>query len=160
MRSGSIFTASCAELNSTDSLPCFYYLSIGHTENSPFSRVTLLLRAYPLLQEHVYHAVAQKLSLLTELLLSNGSIHHNSEMDLRQVWVEWTGLMWLRTGISGGLSWTWLWTSGLHKILGNCWVGAQLAASQEGLSSIFRVNDKNKSQTSKEQVGSMDGWLW
>jgi hypothetical protein len=32
--------------------------------------------------------------------------------------------------------WTWWWTSGFHKMLGSSWVAAQLAASQEGLSSM------------------------
>jgi hypothetical protein len=36
--------------------------------------------------------------------------------------------------------WTLQWTFGFHKILGNFWVAEQLAASQEGLSSIQLVN--------------------
>jgi hypothetical protein len=54
----------------------------------------------------------------------------------------WTGSMWLRIGTSGGLLWTWWWTFGFLKMLGSSWVAAQLAASQEGLSSI-RKKDKN-----------------
>jgi hypothetical protein len=47
----------------------------------------------------------------------------------------WIGSVWLRIGTSGGLLWTRLWTSGFHKMLGSSRVAAQLAASQEGLSS-------------------------
>jgi hypothetical protein len=32
--------------------------------------------------------------------------------------------------------WTWQWTFGFHKVLGSSWVAEQLAASQEGLSSM------------------------
>jgi hypothetical protein len=42
----------------------------------PVSKVTLSLSAYSLQREHVYRAVAQKLSLSTESPLSNGSIRH------------------------------------------------------------------------------------
>jgi hypothetical protein len=48
----------------------------------------------------------------------------------------WIGLIWLRIGTSGWLSWTRWWTSGFHKMLGCSRVAAQLAASQEGLSSM------------------------
>jgi hypothetical protein len=48
----------------------------------------------------------------------------------------WTELISLRIGTSGGLLWTRQWTFGFHKILGSSWVAAQLAASQEGLSSM------------------------
>jgi hypothetical protein len=49
----------------------------------------------------------------------------------------WIGLIWLRIGTSGGLLWTWQWTSfRFHKMLGSSWVTAQLTASQEGLSSM------------------------
>jgi hypothetical protein len=48
----------------------------------------------------------------------------------------WIGLMWMRIRTRGGLLWTRLWTSGFHKMLGSSWVAAQLAASQEGLSSM------------------------
>jgi hypothetical protein len=50
----------------------------------------------------------------------------------------WIGSIWLRIGTSGGLLWTRLWTFGFHKTLGSSWVAAQLAASQEGLSSMSR----------------------
>jgi hypothetical protein len=58
-------------------------------------------------------------------------------MDLRerQDRVVWTGLIWLRTGTGGGL----LWTFGFHKMMESSWVAAQLAASQEGLSSMNLV---------------------
>jgi hypothetical protein len=48
----------------------------------------------------------------------------------------WIGLIWLRIGNSRGLLWTRQWTFGFHKMLGSSWVAAQLAASQEGLSSV------------------------
>jgi hypothetical protein len=48
----------------------------------------------------------------------------------------WSGLMWLRIGTSGGFLWTQYWTFGFHKMLGSSWVAAQLAAPQEGLSSV------------------------
>jgi hypothetical protein len=48
----------------------------------------------------------------------------------------WIGLIWLRIGASGWLLWTRQWTSGFHKTLWSSWVAAQLAASQEGLSSM------------------------
>jgi hypothetical protein len=48
----------------------------------------------------------------------------------------WIKLIWLRIGTSGGLLWTRYWTFGSHKMLGIFWVAAQLAASQEGLSSM------------------------
>jgi hypothetical protein len=50
--------------------------------------------------------------------------------------VVWTGLTWLRIGTSGGLLWTRYWTFWFHKMLGSSWVAAQLAASQEELSSM------------------------
>jgi hypothetical protein len=43
---------------------------------------------------------------------------------------------WLRIGTGGGLMWTRWWTSGFNKMLGSSRVAAQLAASQEGLSSM------------------------
>jgi hypothetical protein len=51
----------------------------------------------------------------------------------------WTGSIWLRIGTSGGLLWTRWWTFGFHKMVGSYWVAAQLAASQEGLSSMKLV---------------------
>jgi hypothetical protein len=60
-------------------------------------------------------------------------------MDLREIgWdgMVWIGLIWLRIGTSGGLSWTRSWTSRFHKMLGSSRVAAQLAVSQEGLSSM------------------------
>jgi hypothetical protein len=50
-----------------------------------------------------------------------------------------TGSIWLRIGTSGGLLWTRRWTFGFHKMLGSSWVAAQLAASQDGLSSMKLV---------------------
>jgi hypothetical protein len=41
-------------------------------------------------------------------------------------------------GPSGGLLWTWWWIFGFLKMLGSSWVAAQLAASQEGLSSVSK----------------------
>jgi hypothetical protein len=51
----------------------------------------------------------------------------------------WTGLIWLRIGTSGGLLWTRYWALGFHKMLGHSRIAAQLATSQEGLSSIELV---------------------
>jgi hypothetical protein len=48
----------------------------------------------------------------------------------------WIGLILLKIGTSGGLLWTRWWTFGFHKMLGSSWVAAQLAASQERLSSV------------------------
>jgi hypothetical protein len=48
----------------------------------------------------------------------------------------WIGLIWLRIGIRWGLLWTRKWTFGFHIMLGISWVAAQLAPSQEGLSSM------------------------
>jgi hypothetical protein len=45
----------------------------------------------------------------------------------------WTGSIWLRIRINGGLLWTRYWTFGFHKMLGSSWVAAQVAASKEGL---------------------------
>jgi hypothetical protein len=43
----------------------------------------------------------------------------------------WIGFIWLRIGTSGGLL-----TFGFHEILGSSSFAAQLAATQEGLSSM------------------------
>jgi hypothetical protein len=50
--------------------------------------------------------------------------------------MEWIGLIWLRIGTSGELLWTRYWTFRFHKMLGGSWGAAQLAAPQEGLSSV------------------------
>jgi hypothetical protein len=50
----------------------------------------------------------------------------------------WIGSIWLRIGTSEGLLWTRWWTFGFHKMPGSSWVAAQLAASQEGLSSVSK----------------------
>jgi hypothetical protein len=47
-------------------------------------------------------------------------------------------LIWLRIGSSGGLLWTRKWSFGFYKRLENSRVAAQLAASQEGLSSLSK----------------------
>jgi hypothetical protein len=52
----------------------------------------------------------------------------------------WTWSIWLRIGTSGGPLWTRQWTFGFHKIPGSSWVAAQLAASQDGLSSTVFYN--------------------
>jgi hypothetical protein len=54
-----------------------YNILDGPRRNTPFRTITLRLRSYSLQREGVYRAVAQKLSLFTELCLSNGSIRHN-----------------------------------------------------------------------------------
>jgi hypothetical protein len=46
------------------------------------------------------------------------------------------GSICLRIGTGGGLLWTRWWTSGFHKMLGGSRAAAQLAAPQEGLSSM------------------------
>jgi hypothetical protein len=46
------------------------------------------------------------------------------------------GSIWLKIGTGGGLMWTRWWTSGFHKMLGSSRIAAQLAASQEGPSSM------------------------
>jgi hypothetical protein len=48
------------------------------------------------------------------------------------------GLIWLRIGNRGGLLWTRCWTFGFHKMLESSREAAQLAASQEGLSSVSK----------------------
>jgi hypothetical protein len=48
----------------------------------------------------------------------------------------WFGLIWLGIGSVGGILWTRYWTFGFHKMLGSSWVAAQLAGTQEGLSSL------------------------
>jgi hypothetical protein len=50
--------------------------------------------------------------------------------------VVYAGLIWLRIDTSGGLLWTRKWTFVFHKMLRSSWVAAQMAASQEGLSSM------------------------
>jgi hypothetical protein len=54
----------------------------------------------------------------------------------RENGIVWIALIWFRVGTSGGLLWTWYWTFGFNKMLISSWVAAQLATSQEGLSSI------------------------
>jgi hypothetical protein len=60
----------------------------------------------------------------------------NIKMDLIEDEMVRIGLIWLRIGTSGGLLWTRLWTFGFLEMLRSSWVAAQLAASQEGLSSM------------------------
>jgi hypothetical protein len=50
----------------------------------------------------------------------------------------WIGLMWLEIWISGRLLWTRYWTFGFHEMFRSSWVAAQLAAPQEGLSSVSK----------------------
>jgi hypothetical protein len=61
-------------------------------------------------------------------------------MDLGEI--GWDGVEWidvaLRIGTSGGLLWPRWWTLWFHKMLGSSWVAAQLAGSQEGLSSVSK----------------------
>jgi hypothetical protein len=45
---------------------------------------------------------------------------------------------WIDLAQSGGLLWIRQWTFGLNKILAISWVAAQLAASEEGLSSVSK----------------------
>jgi len=49
-------------------------------------------------------------------------------MDLRET--GWEGIDWLRTGISGGLLWTWEWTFRFHKRWRISWLLEGLLASQ------------------------------
>jgi hypothetical protein len=63
----------------------------------------------------------------------------NIKMDIKEIWwVVWTGFIWLRIRTSGGFLWTWYWTFGFHKVLGNSWVDERLATSQKGLSSVSK----------------------
>jgi hypothetical protein len=48
----------------------------------------------------------------------------------------WIWSIWLRLGTSGGLLWARWWTFEFRKMLGSSWEAAQLAATQEGLSSM------------------------
>jgi hypothetical protein len=52
--------------------------------------------------------------------------------------MEWIGWIWLTIWTSGGLLWTRYWTFGFRKMLGSPWGTAQLAAPQEGLSSVSK----------------------
>jgi hypothetical protein len=64
-------------------------------------------------------------------------------MDLIEIgWagMVWTGSIWLRIWISEGLLWTRCWTFGFHKMPGSSWVAAQLATSQEELSSVSKYS--------------------
>jgi hypothetical protein len=54
------------------------------------------------------------------------------------------GSIWLRIWTGGGLMWRRWWTSGFHKMLGSSRIAAQLAASQEGLSSMSEWVSNNK----------------
>jgi hypothetical protein len=54
--------------------------------------------------------------------------------------MEWIELIWLMIGTSGGLLWTRYWTFGLHKMLVGSRGAAQLAAPQEGLSSVSKYS--------------------
>jgi hypothetical protein len=62
-------------------------------------------------------------------------------MDLREI--GWDGMGWIDLAQDRDqwrLLWTRWWTVGFHKILGDSWVVAQLAASPEGLSSMKLVH--------------------
>jgi hypothetical protein len=65
--------------------------------------------------------------------------------------------LWLRIGTSGGLLWTRWWTFGFHKMLGSSWVAAQLAASQEGLSSVSKFLLHKRIHVNTAQSWR---WLW
>jgi hypothetical protein len=70
----------------------------------------------------------------------------------------WIWSIWLRIGTGGWLMWMRWWTSGFHKMLWSSWVAAQLAASQEGLSSMSEwVN--NVTCRGDLQGGFWIGWL-
>jgi hypothetical protein len=66
----------------------------------------------------------------------------------------YTGFIWLRIGTSGGLLWTRWWIFVFHKMMGSLWVTVQLAASQEGLSSIklFMFCNKNCNENSRSPL--------
>jgi hypothetical protein len=55
----------------------------------------------------------------------------NTKIDVREIW--WCGVDWI------DLARDRKWTIGFHKVLGSSWVAAQLAALQEGLSSMELV---------------------
>jgi hypothetical protein len=64
----------------------------------------------------------------------------NIKMDLKtRGWGAMDEIGLVQNKYSGGLLWTRQWTFGFHKMLENSWVGAQLAASQEGMSSMESV---------------------
>jgi hypothetical protein len=80
----------------------------------------------------------------------------NIKMDLRDRWcdgVDWIALAQNRT--SGGLLWTRWWIFGFHKMLGNSWVAAELAAPQEGLSSMIKKVSQNITKICKITPGSV-----
>jgi hypothetical protein len=52
----------------------------------------------------------------------------------------WTGLIWLRAGIGGGLLWMRRWTFVFHKMRGISWVAEDVFTSQEGLCSMQLVS--------------------
>jgi hypothetical protein len=54
----------------------------------------------------------------------------------KQNGVVWTGSIWLMIGTGGGLLWMRWWNLEFHKMRWISWVGEELLASQEGLSSV------------------------
>jgi hypothetical protein len=64
----------------------------------------------------------------------------------------------LRIGTSGGLSWTRQWTFGFHKMLGNSWVAAELAAPPEGLSSISKQGPPYTHSLASRSACTVEDW--
>jgi hypothetical protein len=61
-------------------------------------------------------------------------------MDLGEVGVMQTGLIWLKIGTGGELLWIWCWTFRFHEMLGNYRVSKQLWISRVVLSSTELVS--------------------
>jgi hypothetical protein len=76
----------------------------------------------------------------------------------------WIGSIWPRIGTGGGLMWMRWWTSGFHKMLGSSWVAAQLAASQEALSSMSDESHNFFKLQRRTEMGcefsNMELWRW
>jgi len=56
--------------------------------------------------------------------------------NIKRVWENVVGIIWLRVGASGGLLWARSWTFGFRKLRGISWLAVELAASEERLGSI------------------------
>jgi hypothetical protein len=57
-------------------------------------------------------------------ILPNLLFRISSEIKIEMHITLWTGLIWLRMGISGWVTWTRLWSFGFHQIQGSSWVTA------------------------------------
>jgi hypothetical protein len=85
----------------------------------------------------------------------------NIEIDLREIGLDgmdW--LIWIRVGTSGGLLWTRWWNFWFHKMLGSYWIAAQLAASQEGLSSVSKYTVQTSNTPCPHTSCKVHWWWW